>query len=106
VYRAAAAYAAVTFILLQVADLILPGLGAPDWVFRSGVVASLAGFPVAVVLAWIFDIRQGRLMRTDDMTTSFAQRASPWQRTIMQILGLALSIVVAGAIAWWLLAPR
>jgi len=106
VYRAAAAYAAVTFILLQVADLILPGLGAPDWVFRFCVVASLAGFPVAVVLAWIFDIRQGRLMRTDDLTTSFAQKASPLQRVMLQILGLALSVAVAAAIAWWLLAPE
>ena len=106
VYRAAAAYAVITFVFLQVADLVLPGLDAPEWVFRFCVVASLAGFPIAVTFAWIYDIRHGRLMRTDDMTGSFAGRASLLQRIIFQILGLGLSVVVAAAIAWWLLAPE
>ncbi len=106
VYRAAVAYAAITFVFLQVADLILPGLGAPDWLFKFCVVASLSGFPVAVVLAWIFDIRQGRLMRTDETTGSFARRASRLQRMIFQVLGLGLSVAIAVAIAWWLLAPN
>ena len=104
-YRAAAAYAAITFIFLQVADLVLPGLGAPEWVFKFCVVAFLAGFPIAVALAWIFDIRQGRLMRTDEMSGSFARRASPLQRVILQVLGLGLSVAIAAAMAWWLLAP-
>lgn len=106
VYRAAAAYAAITFVFLQVADLVLPGLSAPEWVFRSCVVVSLAGFPVAVALAWIFDIRQGRLTRTDDMSGSFAGRASPLQRAILQVLGLGLSVGIAAAMAWWLLTPE
>lgn len=106
VYRAAAAYAAITFVFLQVADLVLPGLNAPGWVFRFCVVASLAGFPVAVTLAWIFDIRRGRLTRTDDMSGSFARRASPLQRIILQVLGLSLSVAIAAAMAWWLLAPK
>ena len=106
VYRTAAAYAAITYVFLQVADLILPGLGAPDWVFKVCVVASLAGFPVTVALAWIFDIQQGRLTRTDDKSGSFASRASPPQRVILQILGLSLSIAIAAAMAWWLLTPE
>ena len=106
VYRAAAAYGAITFILLQVADLVLPGLDAPEWVFKFCVVASLSGFPIAVALAWIFDIRQGRFMRTDNMTGSFARRTSPLQRLILQVLGLGLSVAIAAAIAWWLLVPE
>lgn len=105
VYRAAVAYAAITFLALQVADLVLPPFGAPEWVFRLLVVASLAGFPVAVVLAWVFDLRQGRLLRTDDKSGSFSRMTSRTQRLVFQALGLTLSIVLAAAAAWWLLAP-
>lgn len=55
VYRVAALYAAGAFVLLQVADLLLPALEFPEWTFRALVVLSLAGFPVAVALGWLFD---------------------------------------------------
>jgi len=105
VYRVAMTYAAITFVVLQVADLVLPPFGAPEWVFRPLVVTSLAGFPVAVVLAWVFDLRQGRLLRTDDTSGSFSRKTSRTQRLVLQALGLTLSIVLAAAAAWWLLAP-
>ena len=105
VYRAAVAYAAITFVVLQVADLVLPPFDAPEWVFRLLVVTSLTGFPVAVVLAWVFDLRQGRLLRTDDTSGSFSSRTSRTQRLVLQALGLTLCIVLAAVTAWWLLAP-
>ena len=104
VYRAMVAYAAATFVVLQAADLILPPLDVPVWIYRSIVLASLAGFPVTLVLAWVFDIRQGRLMRAEDVDTSFTRRVSPKQRLLLQVLGLILSIAISAATAWWLLA--
>lgn len=104
VYRAAVAYAAITFVVLQVADLVLPPFGAPQWAFKFLVIASVAGFPVAVVLAWLFDLRQGRLLRTDETAGSFSHKTSRTQRVVLQAVGLALSIVLAAAVAWWLLA--
>jgi serine/threonine protein kinase len=103
VYRAAVTYAAITFVVLQVADLVLPPFGAPTWVFRLLVVASVAGFPVAVVLAWLFDLRQGRLLRTDAIAGSFSRKTSRTQRLVLQALGLILSIALAALAAWWLL---
>lgn len=105
VYRAAVAYAAITFVALQVADLVLPPFDPPEWVFRLLVVISLAGFPLTVVLAWIFDLRQGRLLRTNDTSSSFSRKTSRMQRLVLQALGLTLSIVLSAAAAWWLLTP-
>jgi tetratricopeptide (TPR) repeat protein len=56
VVRVAVAYAVVVFGVLQVADLTFGPLGIPDWTYRLLVFVSLAGFPVAVALAWAFDM--------------------------------------------------
>ena len=103
VYRAAAAYAAVIFLILQVADLVFPPLNVPDWVYRLVVILSLSTFPLILALAWIFDWQKGRLTRTEDVDGSFTSRASPTQQTMLQALGLIFSIAVSAAIAWWLL---
>jgi tetratricopeptide (TPR) repeat protein len=57
VYRVAAGYAAGAFVVWQAAEIALPALGFPDSVLRFVVVASLLGFPVAVVLAWVYELR-------------------------------------------------
>jgi serine/threonine protein kinase len=103
VYRAAMTYAAVAFVVLQVADLILPPLSSPAWVYEIIVVASVSGFPMAMTLAWVFDLRKGRLTRTDDADVSINNPTSPRLRLLFQALGLTLSILVSVALAWWLL---
>lgn len=70
VFRAAALYAIVAFIVAQVADLVLPGLLLPDWTFRLIVLLLLLGFPVALVLAWSFDITPDGVRRADRPETS------------------------------------
>lgn len=103
VYRAAAAYAAATFIVLQAADLVLPALTESDTLYRITVIACLAGFPVAIVLAWIFDLRNGRLIRTQDDEGGVANSATRVQRLALKMLGLGLSLVLVYIVARWLL---
>ena len=103
VYRAAATYAAVVFVILQVADLMFPPLNVSDWVYRLLVILSVSAFPFVVTLAWLFDWREGRLTRTEDVDKSFTGRASPRQQLVLQTLGLGISVGVSVAIAWWLL---
>lgn len=56
VVRVVLAYAVTVFVVLQVADLTLEPLGLPAWSYRFLLFLSLAGFPVAVALAWAFDV--------------------------------------------------
>jgi len=103
VYRAAATYAAAVFVLLQVADLVLPPLSAPDWIYRTAVIGSLAAFPAVLALAWVFDVRKGRLTRTGQSDSGGMRQMSLRQLRLLQLLGLLLSVAVCALLAWWLL---
>lgn len=103
VYRTAAAYGALVFLVLQAADLLLPALPDSELLYRYTVIVCLAGFPVAVALSWLFDWRQGRIVRADDETSPLARTATRAQRLVLKVVGLGLSIAVAVSIAIWLL---
>jgi TolB-like protein/Tfp pilus assembly protein PilF len=56
VFRAAGAYAVVGWLVIEVAATIAPQLNFPEWVPRLITFAILLGFPVALVMAWVFDV--------------------------------------------------
>ncbi len=64
VYRVAVVYAAVAFVIWQAADFVLPAARLPDWTPTLVLVLTILGFPVAVVLAWAFDITPAGIERT------------------------------------------
>jgi DNA-binding NtrC family response regulator len=65
VYKVAATYLAVGFVALQSAQLLLPGLPLPGWTYRALVTLIILGFPIALVLGWVFDVQ---VTRTPAMT--------------------------------------
>ncbi len=56
VFQVAVAYAIVGWLLIEVASVLLPTFQAPEWVMRAFSFAVIAGFPLAVILAWAFDL--------------------------------------------------
>lgn len=56
VFRVGAAYAVAAWLLLQVADVVLPIFEAPIWIMQAFTVVLLIGFPLALVFAWVFEI--------------------------------------------------
>jgi tetratricopeptide (TPR) repeat protein len=66
VFRVAAIYAAAAFAVAQGADIAFPVLGLPPWMLNVVVILSIVGFPVALVLAWAFDITPQGVVRTPD----------------------------------------
>jgi serine/threonine-protein kinase len=71
VFRVAVVYAVVGFVVWQVAELAVPGLALPDWVFRLIVLLTILGFPIALVLAWAFEITPEGVRRTEQTATGF-----------------------------------
>ena len=65
VLRTAGVYAVVAFVVAQVADLLLPALLLPDWAFRMVIALLILGFPIAVALAWSFDLTPAGVRRAD-----------------------------------------
>ena len=65
VFRAAVAYTVVWWLLVQVAGLLLDAFEAPPWIFQGLILLLAAGFPVAMVLAWFFELTPTGLVRSD-----------------------------------------
>src|SRR5262245_30122902 len=61
VYRVAAAYAVVAWMLLR---LVVPVFELPPWVASAILLALLTGLPVALVFAWLLDLRTSDVIRT------------------------------------------
>ena len=67
VYRAAIAYGVVAWLLIQIATQVFPFFEIPNWVVRLVVMVTILGFPVAVIIAWAFEMTPEGLKRADDV---------------------------------------
>jgi len=68
VYKVAIAYGVVAWLLMQVASQIFPFFEIPNWAVRLVVLLLVIGFPVAMILAWAFELTPEGIKRTPDAT--------------------------------------
>ena len=80
VYRVAIAYAVVAWLLIQIATQVFPPLGIPEWSVRLVIMLVALGFPVALVLAWAFDLTPEGVKRTDDLVP---EAKTPNERSVI-----------------------
>ena len=64
VFRVAAVYGGVAFVLFQIIDSIFEPLHIPEWIGSLILVLVLVGFPLAAGLAWVFDVTPKWIVRT------------------------------------------
>ena len=96
VYRVAVAYAIVAWLLIQAASILFPTFEAPSWVMKVFVTAVILGFPVALILAWAFDLTPEGLKRSDEVpqTQAIAPKAGKkWTAIIVAAAVLAASLL-------------
>src|ERR671923_646467 len=67
VYKVAIAYAIVGWLLVQVATQVFPFFEIPNWAVRLIVLTIVIGFPIALVMAWAFELTPQGLKRTEDV---------------------------------------
>ena len=94
VVRAGAAYLVLAWLGLQIADILLDTFAAPQWVMRSIVVALILGFPVTLVLAWIYEITVEGVKRTNDVLPDESLTDLTGRKLDFVIIGL-LTVAVA-----------
>jgi hypothetical protein len=68
VYKIAIAYAVVGWLLIQIASTVLPTFHAPEWVLQSFVVIVALGFPIALIVAWAFEMTPEGMKRTENVS--------------------------------------
>ncbi len=56
VFKVAIAYAVATWLLLQIVDLVLDNINAPEWVMQVFMLGLAVGFPIAIIIAWAFEV--------------------------------------------------
>lgn len=66
VYRVAVAYAVAGWLIVQIATQVFPFFEVPNWTVRLVVIALVLGFPIALILSWMFDITPQGIRRTDE----------------------------------------
>ena len=65
VYKVAVAYAVVGWLLVQVTTQVFPIFEIPNWALRLIVLANILGFPIALVIAWAFELTPEGIKRTE-----------------------------------------
>jgi tetratricopeptide (TPR) repeat protein len=101
VFRVAAVYGAVAFVVLQVADIMVPALALPEALTRAVALILILGFPIALVMAWAFELTPEGMKRTEDPTEAEIEaivaqpRSRRWPSGVLALAGISALVVGA-----------
>jgi TolB-like protein/Flp pilus assembly protein TadD len=91
VYKVAVAYAVVGWLLIQVATQVFPFLEIPNWMIRFVILLTAFGFPVALIIAWAFELTPEGIKRTEDADAARQHsRGVVW--IVVALIAAALSL--------------
>src|SRR5947199_2995688 len=93
VYKVAVAYAVVGWLVIQISSTVLPTFHAPEWVVQTLVLLVALGFPIALVLAWAFEITPEGIKRAEDVDLS----QSITHKTGRKLIGVTIVLAVIAA---------
>jgi len=92
VYKVAVAYAVVSWLLIQIATQVFPFLEIPNWVVRLVIVLVAVGFPIALVIAWAFELTPEGIKRTEDVDRSAGHVSKSRSWIYIAVIAAAFSI--------------
>jgi TolB-like protein/Flp pilus assembly protein TadD len=99
VYRVAAAYIIAAGFIIQIGSAVFPAWELPNWAFRLVVVLLLMGFPIALILAWAYDVTPQGIRATPAPTTPGSHR----RRNLIMLI--AIGVIISAGAGFFLL-PR
>ncbi len=94
VFRVGGAYAVVAWLLIEVSDTVFPRLGLPDWTVTFVIAVLALGFPVALFMAWAFELTPEGVKRTRDLTAD-ETAAGRRGRGLDWLIVIGLVVVIA-----------
>ena len=92
VYKVAVAYAVIGWLLVQVATQVFPFFEIPNWAVRLIVLLIVIGFPIALIMAWAFELTPQGLKRTEDADLQVQAHRKTHAWIYIVIVGAAFSI--------------
>ena len=106
VFRAGMVYAIVGWLLLQVADVVLPTFGAPGWVMKVFTFLVVVGFPLVLVLAWAFELTPAGIRREKDVESAESITHITGRKLDFTIISLLALAVIFLLVDGYLLEPE
>jgi len=105
VLRTAAVYAGISFVLLQLAEILVPPFGVPAWAIRLITLLLVLGFPLALALAWVYDVTEQGIVQTMEERVPPDENGEGAGTSIStSLIILVLIVVIGGGLAsypWW-----
>jgi TolB-like protein len=98
VYKVAVAYAVIAWLLVQAASILFPTFEAPPWVMKIFVVIVAAGFVIALIIAWAFEMTPEGIKRTEDVGPN--EKIPQWSRRKFAALILFIAIAAAALLGY------
>src|ERR1700686_3440442 len=104
VYKVAVAYAVVGWLVMQVASTVVPALHLPDSLTTGVVVVVLLGFPIALVIAWAFEMTPEGMKRTEDVSPD--EKIPQWSARKFAALIVTVSVLAAGLLCYQIIRSK
>jgi len=98
VFRVASGYAVFGWLLIEIADTIFPYLSLPDWTITLVIVLLLAGLPLVLLLAWVFDLTPQGLVRTDAVGADLSQQVIRGRE--LDFIIIIVLLLLLGLLLW------
>ncbi len=98
VFRVGIAYVVVAWLVLQVADVVINNIEAPEWVFQVIMLMLALGFPLVLIFAWAFEMTPDGLKKEKDVDRSQSITTHTGRKLDFTIIGVLL--LVAGYFVW------
>src|SRR5260370_835569 len=97
-YKVAVAYAVVAWLLIQIATQVFPFFEVPNWAVRLVVLLIIIGFPIALVIAWAFELTPEGLKRTEvaDAAPAPRSRSHAWIYVVLIAGALSAGLFFLG----------
>ena len=108
VFRVGFAYAVTAWLILQAADIVFDNVPAPDWVMQTIMVVLLVGLPIALIIAWAFEMTPEGIKKERDVDRSQSitrNTGRKLDRTIIAFLVLAVVLLLADRLYFSKLSP-
>jgi TolB-like protein/Tfp pilus assembly protein PilF len=98
VFRVAVAYLISGWLVLQVADLVIDGIGAPEWVMKVLLLLGLLGLPIVLVFSWAYELTPEGVKREKDVDRSESITHDTGRKLNIVTIGMLIAVLAVVAV--------
>jgi tetratricopeptide (TPR) repeat protein len=95
VFRTAGLYVGICWILIEASSVVLPTFDAPEWVLKALIIVAVVGFPIMLVLAWIYDVTEHGIEKQADVDEAAAPAIGSRKMDFVVIGLLSVALVIS-----------